>query len=400
MIAAITVDPILSKFIILSLIIIFVGFVLHLLKQPSVITYIIVGVLVGPNVLGIINDESLISSLGSLGLVLLLFFIGMEIHLKDLISNWRVSVIGTLIQVSVSILVIWLVGHYFDWNISQVIMLGFVISLSSTAVIIKLLQERQELATITGQSVLGILLVQDILVVPMIIVMGYLGGHRPEKGELIRQFIGGVLILLVVLYVLKKKEVKLPFRHIIIRDHEAQVFVAFAMCFGFSTLTALLGLSSALGAFVAGILVASAKSTEWVYKSLHAFKVMFVALFFVSVGMLIKLDFILENVLTIGVLVITVFLVNYSINVLALRLFYKDWKVSLYAGALLSQIGEFSFILGALGFSSGIIEDYGYQLIISTIALSLFLSPFWISLTRKIVGKIPTGNSTGFTFIS
>jgi CPA2 family monovalent cation:H+ antiporter-2 len=86
--------------------------------------------------------------------------------------------------------------------------------------------------------------------------------------------------------------------------------------------------------------------------------------------------------------------VNYSINVLALRLFYRDWKVSLYAGALLSQIGEFSFILGALGFSSGIIDDYGYQLIISTIALSLFLSPFWISLTRKIIGKIPTGNST------
>lgn len=389
MFAAITVDPILSKFIILSLIIIFVGFVLHLLKQPSVITYIIVGVLVGPNVLGIINDENLISNLGSLGLVLLLFFIGMEIHLKDLISNWKVSVIGTLVQVTVSILVIWIAGHYFDWNWSQVIMLGFVTSLSSTAVIIKLLQERNELNTTTGQSVLGILLVQDILVVPMIIIMGYLGGQRPEKGEIVKQVIGGVFILLVVLYILKNKEVKLPFRNLITRDHETQVFVALAMCFGFSTLTAILGISSALGAFVAGILVASAKSTEWVYESLHAFKILFVALFFVSVGMLIKLDFLLENALTIVVLVILVFLVNYSINVLALRLFYKDWKVSLYAGALLSQIGEFSFILGALGFSSGIIKDYGYQLIISTIAISLLLSPIWISLTRKIISKIP-----------
>jgi len=113
--------------------------------------------------------------------------------------------------------------------------------------------------------------------------------------------------------------------------------------------------------------------------------------------MIIELDFILENVLIIGVLLITVFLVIYSINVLALRLFYKDWKVSLYAGALLLQIGEFSFILGPLGFSSGIIEDYGYQLIISTIALSLFLSPFWKSLTRKTVGKILNGNSTRLT---
>ena len=388
--AAITVDPILSKLIILSLIIIVVGLGLYLLKQPSIISYIIVGILVGPDLFGIITDEAIISNLGSLGLVLLLFFIGMEIHLKELIGNWKISVIGTLVQVFVSIGLIWLIRQYFNWNMNQVIMFGFVISLSSTAVILKLLQEKDEIQSRVGQSVIGILLVQDVLIVPMLIILGYLGGQRPEKGELIRQLVGGILIILTIVYVLRKKEVKLPFRNLIHRDHELQVFIAFVLCFGFSSLTALLGLSSALGAFVAGILIASARSTEWVYQSLHSFKTMFVALFFVSVGLLIDLSFLKENILTVVSLVVMVFLTNNAINVLILQAFCKDWRTSLYGGALLAQIGEFSFILGSTGFSLGIIKAYGYQLIISTIALTLLLSPFWIRITRSLVRKLPT----------
>jgi CPA2 family monovalent cation:H+ antiporter-2 len=391
MLSAITIDPLLSRFIILSLIIILVGFVLSLLKQPSVITYIIVGILVGPDGLGVIRDESLISNLGSLGLVLLLFFIGMEINIKELITNWKVSVIGTLIQILISIFVIWMLGHYFGWNPQQVVMLGFVISLSSTAVVIKLLEERDEIHSVAGQYVLGILLVQDILIVPMLIITGYLGGGQPEKGDLIKQIAGAILILIIIVYILKKKEVRFPFRSIISKEHETQVFVAFALCFGFATLTALLGLSSALGAFVAGIIISSAKSTEWVYDSLHAFKTMFVALFFVSVGMLIDLDFVRENAVTIAVLVFIVFLINNTINVLVIRIFCKDWRTSLYSGALLSQIGEFSFILGATGYAAGIIKDYAYQLIICTIALTLLLSPFWINLIRKLIRIETTG---------
>ncbi|MFC2087760.1 cation:proton antiporter [Bacteroidota bacterium] len=385
MIAAITIDPVLFKFVILSMIIVVVGFVLRVFKQPSIVTYLIVGVLVGPYGFGLVTDENLITNLGSLGLVLLLFFVGMEIHLPSLITNWRVSVIGTAIQIVVSIIIVWLLGKFFNWKINQVVMLGFVISLSSTAVIVKLLQERNELFTKAGQNVLGVLIAQDILIVPMLIIMGYLGGDKPEIAEIIKQIIGGVLIIGIIVYILIKKEVKLPFMQYIRKDHEVQVFVAFTLCFGFSILTALFGLSSALGAFIAGIILSSTKSTKWVHDSLHAFKIMFVALFFVSVGMLIDLQFLKENAITIGLLVLIVFIVNNTINVLIMRIFCKDWKISLYAGALLSQIGEFSFILGSTGYFSGIINKYDYQLIISTIALTLFLSPFWINLTRKII---------------
>jgi CPA2 family monovalent cation:H+ antiporter-2 len=122
-----------------------------------------------------------------------------------------------------------------------------------------------------------------------------------------------------------------------------------------------------------------------VHNSLNAFKIVFVALFFVSVGMLIDLEFLKENLVTIGVLVLAVFLINNTINVFMIHIFSKDWKISFYAGALLSQIGEFSFILGSTGYYSGIIKNHSYQLIISTIALTLLISPLWISLTRKLI---------------
>ncbi len=386
-IASITIDPVLSKFVVLSMVIIVVGFILQILKQPSIVTYLIVGVLVGPYGFRLVTDENIITNLGSLGLVLLLFFVGMEIHLPNLITNWKVSIIGTFIQIIVSVLIVWLLGHIFNWTINQVVMFGFVISLSSTAVIVKLLQERNELFTSTGQNVLGVLIAQDVLIVPMLIILGYLGGDKPVATEIIKQIIGGMLIIGIIIYILNKKEVKLPFMRYIRKDHEVQVFVAFTLCFGFSILTALFGLSSALGAFIAGIILSSTKSTKWVHNSLHAFKIMFVALFFVSVGMLIDLRFLKENALIIGSLVLIVLIVNNIINVLVMRIFSKDWKRSFYAGALLSQIGEFSFIIGSTGYYSGIIKAYDYQLVISTIALTLFLSPIWINLTRKIISK-------------
>ena len=387
MLAAISIDPVLSKFVVLSMVILAVGFLLRILKQPSIVTYLIVGVLVGPYGLGIVSDEILITQLGSLGLVLLLFFVGMEIHLPNLVTNWKVSVIGTFIQIIVSVIVVWILSRIFNWGINQVIMLGFVISLSSTAVIVKILQDRDELSSKAGQNVLGVLIAQDVLIVPMLIVINFLGGDKPEFSEMLKQIAGGLLIIGVILYILKKKEIKLPFRRYIQKDHEVQVFVAFTMCFGFSIVTSLLGLSSALGAFIAGIILSATKSTSWVHHSLHAFKIMFVALFFVSIGMLIDLQFLKENAITIGSLVLIVFVVNNAINILIMRMFCKDWKISLYAGALLSQIGEFSFILGSTGYYSSIINKHDYKLVISIIALTLFFSPFWINLSRKIIGK-------------
>lgn len=385
---AIGADPILSKLVLLSGGIIVLSFILKLLKQPYVIAYILAGVVLGSHGLELVTDEALITNLGSFGLILLLFFIGMEISLPDLIANWRISIFGTLLQVAFSVLAVYALGFFMDWEMARIVKLGFVISLSSTAVVIKILADRDELKTKVGQNVLGILLAQDVFIVPMLIALSYLSGKPPEPSEIIMQVVGGLFIIAVIAYVMYKKHITLPFEKLIKSDHELQVFIAFAFCFGFAVVTALFGLSSALGAFVAGILVSSAKATGWVHESLHAFRVVFVALFFVSVGMLIDLDFFQQNFQTVLLLVLLIFLVNNVINAVVMRMFGQKWADSLYGGAILSQVGEFSFILSSAGYAVGIITEYTYQLIVSIIPITLVISPFWAALVKRItVGK-------------
>ncbi len=383
--AAIESNPFLLKFVSIALGVVLVGLLLRMLKQTHVIIYIITGVVIGPHGLEVLTDTELIGSLGSLGLILLLFFIGMEISLEKLVSNWKMSVVGTVLQILMSVLAVSLLGKYYDWTLARVLTLGFVISLSSTAVIVKLLQDSGEIELPVGQNVLGILLVQDVLIVPMLIVLSYASGAPASALEVTLQIVGGLLIIGLLAYLLQKKKIKLPFHRFIKHDHEIQIFFAFGICFGFSAITGFFGLSTALGAFIAGIVVATAKSTTWFHESLFSLKVIFVALFFISVGMLIDIHFLWENLFIILSLVLVALTINNLINTLIMRSFKMNWSESIYAGALLSQIGEFSFVLGNLAYFNKIITDYGYQIIISVISLTLLLSPIWIGLSKRFV---------------
>lgn len=388
MLAVIESNPFLLKFVAIALAVVVVGIILKMLKQTHVIVYIITGIVIGPHVMGIVDDADLISSLGSLGLVLLLFFIGMEISLPNLVANWKISVIGTVLQVIISILAVWLIGQYYDWSLARILTLGFVVSLSSTAVIVKLLQDSGEMDQAVGQNVLGILLVQDVLIVPMLITLNYLAGQETSMQEIWMQIIGGILLIGFVVFLFYKGELKLPFHKTLKHDHEIQVFFAFGLCFGFSMITGFFGLSTALGAFVAGIFVATSKSTKWFHDSLYSFKVIFVALFFISIGMLINIQFLWDHIVIILALVGIVLLTNLFINALIMRGFKMSWKDSLYAGAMLSQIGEFSFVLGQLAYFNQIITDFAYQTIVAVISLTLLLSPIWIGLTKRLTNPV------------
>ena len=144
-------------------------------------------------------------------------------------------------------------------------------------------------------------------------------------------------------------------------------------------------LSTALGAFAAGIMVTAAKETQWVHHALEPFRVIFIALFFVSVGLLVDVTFVISHIIQVTLLVLIVLVSNTLLNGLILRVLGYHWRESFYAGAILAQIGEFSFVLAAVGLSSGIISDIAYQYTIAVIALSLLVSPFWIWLARRLL---------------
>ncbi len=363
------------------------GVLLKLLKQPYIIAYMITGILIGKQGLKVITDEELIKVLGEFGLVLLLFFIGMEINVSNILKQWKTAVFGTIFQILGSVFFVGLIGVYLDWNISRIIILGFIISLSSSAVVIKMLQDNKESETPIGQNIISILLMQDIFIVAMLIISNYLGGQVPTTKEITLQITGGGFMIGLMIWVLKKKEFTIPIIKNLKKDHELQVFIALIFCFGFSTMTSFFGLSAALGAFLAGMLVSAAKYTDWIHHSLHAFRVVLVAIFFLSIGMLIDLSFFLNHWKIVSLLLISVYLANHFINSIVLFYFGRNWKNSIYGGALLGQVGELAFVLATTAITTNVISDFEYQLTVITIALTLFISPLWILITKTLINR-------------
>jgi CPA2 family monovalent cation:H+ antiporter-2 len=321
------------------------GLILKTIRIPYVVSYLFVGILLGPNGIGFVQDALLLRQFEMVGLVFLMFFVGMEISLEDLLKNWKIPLVGTIIQIAVTVGIIFLLGSFLDWKFIRVLLIGFVISISSTAVVIKLLNEWNQSNTHVGRNVIGVLLVQDIALIPMIIVMDLMQGQSIPIKDLVLQLVGGILLLLLIIYLLRKKEIHLPFMNYFRGHKELQIFGALAICFGMVMATEFFRLSPFLGAFLAGIYVRSTRETEWIHITLEPFYIFFVAIFFVSVG------------------------------------------ESLLGGAMLAQVGEFSFVILSVGQQSGIVSDFTYQIILALITLTLMLSPAWIALFRKLTVK-------------
>ena len=379
------IDPTVTFVSVLAILIIFLGLILKKYNQPYIIGYIMVGAFLGEHGIGLIKDNASIHHLGEIGVILLLFFIGMEISLPELVKQWKLAVIGTLLQVSISIIIVLGIGVFLEWNMERSIILGFVIALSSSAVIIKIIQDKNLITTRIGKNVLSILLMQDIIIVPLLIITSLLGGKKEPIENIVLMVIGGSLIISVLIYIYIKRSVKLPFESKIENDHELQVFAAILFCFGGALLASVFGLSPALGAFVGGMVMHVSKATHWIYDTLHSFRVLFVALFFVSIGLQLDFNFIYNNSVAISLVLVSVYITNHFINMFVLRLFSCRWKEAILGGALLAQIGELSFLLSSSAYSLNIIEDYGYKFTISLISLTLLISPFYITTTEKLI---------------
>ena len=378
--------PLLPTLVASICVVLLVGAIVRRFGQPHVIAYLIVGVLLGPSGLNLFDTHA-VALVGEIGVILLLFFVGMEVDLARLATRWRVSVVGTGLQVVASIVAVAGIGLWFDWSWPRIVLLGFAISLSSTALVVTMLRQWDELETEAGHEALGILLIQDVAIVPMLIVVGLLAdGTTPTFQTVVLQFSGGIGVVLLVASLIRGRSIPIPFGRLLKRDHEFQVFSAFLLCFSFALVTGVLGLSTPLGAFVAGLVVAGARETDWVRRNLEPYRVLLVAAFFVSVGMLIDASFLRENWRPTAALMVAALLTNTLINAGTLRVLGRSWRTSIYVGTLLSQVGEFSFILAALGREVGIISDYGYQIILGVIAGTLLLGPAWIAVMRPLRG--------------
>ncbi len=371
-------------------IIIFVGLLAKIFKFPNAIAYLLTGILLGPSGLGFIQNTDFVKQAGDIGVTFLMFFIGMEFSLSKLAQNWKVSFLGTTLQIIISTLAMTLIGSLVGWDLSMSVLMGFVVSLSSTAMVIKLVQEKYKLGEVTTNDIISILISQDIALIPMLIIVGYLEGSTGDFHHLAYQLVGGATMAFL-LYLSKKTFVK-KMSHIKILntlrgDTEYQVFISLGLCMGLATVALFFHLSEIIGALVAGMMISQFESRLWVYNSLKSLKIILIALFFTSIGMLIDFNFFFEHLNSIILLTLLAFFLNTVIIAGLLKALGRSVRQSFKAAAILSQIGELSFILATVGHEFKIFDDIFYHKALNTISLSILLTPLWVNFVIFILSK-------------
>jgi CPA2 family monovalent cation:H+ antiporter-2 len=381
----VTIDPTLIYIAATVFVLTLLGLAFDYFRQPVVVAHLLAGVLLGPHALGVFPDPSILDPVAGLGLVLLLFFIGLEVDLRVLATQWRVAVIGTLLQVLVSVGIVLALAHWLDWPLVRAVLMGFVITLSSTPIALRVLADKGLLHSRLGASTVGILVVQDLLAIPMLIILSLFGGEAPAPGKVALQVAAAALIAAVIILAARNPGFRLPLAARLERSRELQVLAALAVCFGTALLTGLAGLSVVLGGFVAGLLIRLSNSLHWVSTALEPFNFALVAAFFVSVGVLVDLEFFLAQLGPVVGLTLLALLLNTAINAVILLVLGERLRDSLIAGASLAQLGEFGFVLAALGLGTGVVSVVGYQYVLAVTALSWVLSPLWISLVNRVV---------------
>jgi CPA2 family monovalent cation:H+ antiporter-2 len=374
-------DPVMLVITIVLFCSILIAYVSARLRQPIAVAYILTGIVLGPSGLAVIEDHELVTRIGEIGVVMLLFFVGMEVSIPRLMEGWRVAFVGTNIQIIISVAVCVSLVTWLGMEWQQGVLFGFIISLSSTAVVLKMLQDSGELNLPMGQNALGILLVQDMAIIPMMVILSVIGSATVSISEISIQVLGGIAIIVFVLWLMRSGRFHIP--DSLIGNADQSMMLGLLLCLGSASLTAWLGLSPGLGAFLAGVLLASSDQAEWVHEHLGPVHVIFMAMFFLSVGMLVDFAYFLEHIEVVLGVTILVFLFNAGTNVFVLRSLGENWDTSLLTAGLLSQIGEFSFLLAAVGLHAGLMNESLHSMTVLVIAMTLMLSPLWHTMIKR-----------------
>ncbi len=359
------------------------GLLAALLRQPVLLGYIIGGVVVGPTGLGLIKELVQVETLAQFGVAFLLFALGVEFSFTELKKVQAISLGGGGLQIILTILFTTLISLGVGWVTSpaQGIFLGAILSLSSTAVVLKCLMERNETETPHGQVLLGILVVQDLALGLMLAVLPALNQPPEQIGMAIlialaklSLFAGGAVAAGIWLIP--------PFLRLIARTESRELFLlsVVVLCLGIAIITEKLGLSIEMGAFVAGLMISEVEYSDQTLTYVEPVRDIFASLFFASIGMLIDPVFLWNNLELILGLVAIVLIGKFLIITPLVKLFRYPLKTAIIAGLGLAQIGEFSFVLASEGQSLGLVSRRVYLLILGTTAVTLVLTPFVLRL--------------------
>jgi CPA2 family monovalent cation:H+ antiporter-2 len=359
-------------------------FLLYKLKIPSLIGFIIAGIIIGPHGVGLIKDTHFIQMLAEIGVILLLFTIGIEFSMTKLIRIKKAVVGGGGTQVFLTILLSAIFTYIAIDDVNKSIFFGFLYALSSTAIVLKLLIERGEIDSPHGHTMVGILIFQDLCIVPLMLLIPVLSGKGIDMLEVGVKIGKAAVIIIVVL--LSARWIVPTLLHQIVRTKSRELFLTtvILLCLGIALLTSQFGLSLALGAFLAGLIISESEYAHQAMSDILPFKDSFMGLFFVSIGMLIDTGFVLDNSIRIAEVVAFIFTLKIITGTVSSLLIGDSLRSSIIAGLGLAQIGEFSFVLAIAGKTSGLISEEFYQIFLSSSVVTMIMTPFILNTAPSV----------------
>ena len=392
-------DPVISIAILLGAAVVG-GMIAHRLRQPVILGYLVVGVALGPQALGFVGDPILVETMATMGVALLMFTLGLEVSISQLRQVGKVGLWGGVAQILVTFVLGLVVGvTLLNWSLSQAVLLGLVISLSSTMVCLKTLMDRGELDSVHGRIMLAILILQDLIVVLMVIVLPLLGGTMENLPLALATAVGKVALLVGAaivagLWVLPWLMGKISG----VRSRELLLLTVLVLCLGAAIGTYILGLSAVFGAFVIGLVLRESRFGHQALAEITPLRDIFATLFFISLGMLISPRFLIEQWASVAVLVAIIIGIKFLVVFGIVRFFGFSGRIAFLTGGGLFQIGEFSFILAQGGMSMGIISEQLYSLILASAIITMILTPLSMSFTSWLYPKLvraPAGAAAG-----
>ncbi|MCM2359868.1 MAG: cation:proton antiporter [Geobacteraceae bacterium] len=373
-------------------------------RFPSIIGFLATGMVAGPHALGLIRDTHEVEQMAEIGVVLLLFTIGIEFSLKELMRIRQLVLLGGGFQLLFTTLAIAALGTLFHFSLPQSIFFGFLVALSSTAILMKLLIDSGEMDTPHGKTALGILIFQDLCVVPLMLFTPLLagGGNGLQEIVIISAKAGAVVLAahygarFLVPWIFEQ----------VVKSRSRELFILTIIFIGMGTawLTAQAGLSLALGAFIAGLAISESEYSHQALSDIMPFREAFMSLFFISVGMLLNPAFLLRYPLLIVTLVVAIILIKTLITTGAGVALGLPMRIALTAGLALAQIGEFSFVLSQAGLQHGLLSPEAYQIFLAASIATMGLTPLCLKMADPVamlaVRKLPHAWTRGRGYLA
>lgn len=378
--------PIIFDLLIVYALAIGVIFVCHRLGIPPIVGFILTGVLSGPQILGLIRAAHEVETLAEIGVILLLFTIGIEFSFANLLQLRRSVLLGGSLQVAATVFLFFLLARHAGLGVSQSVFVGFLISLSSTAIVLKVLQNKAEVETPHGNTSLGVLIFQDIVIVPMMLFIPFLAGvgGNAVGGTFLILLLKGLLVVVSVIIAAKWVVPQMLYQIARTRDREIFLLAVLVLCFVVAWATAAAGLSLALGAFLAGLILSETEYSHQALGNILPFRDTFASIFFISIGMLLNVDFLFQEPLTIALLTVLVLAAKTLIAGGAALTLGFPLRTAILVGLTLCQVGEFSFVLSKAGVAHGLLSDHNYQLFLDVSVLTMAVTPFVIALAPRV----------------